>query len=172
MVVIVCKSCSVSILNGRFGHDNGIGKYTFHSKQGSSVVDYMAMSSCLLNYVVDFQVIDVVSDHNMLSCQLRVGQVNQIRNNSSCRVTKCRWNPELSERFLSGLESISGDINLIVDEILSFESQDMINQGVKRFTYTINNIAAPLFHKSYTMCNDGRHNKTTILPWTRAFGSR
>ena len=48
---------NLNILNGRFGHDKGIGKLTrFNRNQGKSTIDYAVMSPTSLEVVNDFEI--------------------------------------------------------------------------------------------------------------------
>ena len=48
---------NLNILNGRFGHDKGIGKLTcFNHNQGKSIIGYEVISPTLLKVVNDFEI--------------------------------------------------------------------------------------------------------------------
>ena len=98
----MCKAGSVRILNGRYGRDKGIGEFTIHSTPGSSVVDYIISSLDILNCVVDFHVSDVsqVSDHNTLTCELRINNDINIELSRKRSVTKCIWNPDYTHQYM------------------------------------------------------------------------
>ena len=52
-----CQIQNLNILNGRFGHDKGIGKLTcFNRNQGKSTIDYAVISATLLEVVNDFEI--------------------------------------------------------------------------------------------------------------------
>ena len=161
-----CKSCSVRLLNGRYGHDRGVGEFTFHSTQGSSVVDYIAMSTIILHCICDFNVLDVaqaISDHNMLSCQIIVGQLPQIYEYKA-KTTICKWNPCLSEQFVSALEGMAVNINNVINETVLTNDHDTIDIGVERLTSLINEASAPFFHKTHIACNDVKGITKSVKP--------
>ena len=96
-----------------------MGEFTFHSTQGSSVVDYIAMSTIILNCICDFNVLDVaqaISDHNMLSYQITVGQLPQIYEYKARTTILCKWNSDLPEQFVSALEGMAVNINNVINE--------------------------------------------------------
>ena len=49
----LCKSAGILILNGRIGHDRGIGEFTRDDTTGKSVVDYAIGTPKLFNLVRD-----------------------------------------------------------------------------------------------------------------------
>ena len=57
-LIDLCKSCSLFILNGWLGSDNGVGDYTRIDTTGKSVVDYMIGSPELFAVSSDFIVHD------------------------------------------------------------------------------------------------------------------
>ena len=84
-----------------------MGEFTFHSSQGSSVVDYVAVSTNNLDSVVDFQISDAsqaISDHNTLSCEIRVGTHFPPQPRPKTTVTKCKWDNYFAKQFVSDLE--------------------------------------------------------------------
>ena len=64
----LCKASSMSLMNGRFGKDAGIGEYTCITNNGCSVVDYILCSSNCVDLLTGFFVCDptVYSDHSLL----------------------------------------------------------------------------------------------------------
>lgn len=50
------RATDLRIVNGRFGSDTGIGRFTCTNANGQSVIDYMIMSTCLLPNVTSFEV--------------------------------------------------------------------------------------------------------------------
>ena len=43
-LISLCKSFNFKIVNGRFGADKGVGRYTCHTPRGDSLVDYVLVS--------------------------------------------------------------------------------------------------------------------------------
>ena len=56
-------------MNGRVGNNEGVGKYTFVGRRGSSLVDYVLASQNLFPFVKEFGVQDpnILSDHCVIS---------------------------------------------------------------------------------------------------------
>ena len=52
-LIDLCISLNLKILNGRFGDDKGIGKYTCTSVRGSSTIDYAVASPSLSSFVTN-----------------------------------------------------------------------------------------------------------------------
>ena len=50
----LCRNHDLKIVNGRFGLDSGLGKYTCIKPNGSSVVDYAITSTSLLQMISFF----------------------------------------------------------------------------------------------------------------------
>jgi hypothetical protein len=55
-LIDLCRSFDLKVVNGRFGTDKGIGKFTCHTPNGRSVVDYAIVSTCLLSLISNFNV--------------------------------------------------------------------------------------------------------------------
>ena len=56
MLIDLCKSLDLIIVNGRIGKDKEIGEFTFESTLGSSTIDYAIISSNLFPYISNFKV--------------------------------------------------------------------------------------------------------------------
>ena len=69
-LIDLCISMGFCIVNGRCGDDEGVGDFTLHTHNGSSLVDYFIVSEDLLYYVNNFHVTgpSVFSDHVSLNC--------------------------------------------------------------------------------------------------------
>ena len=57
-LIELCKTHDLCIVNGRFGHDRGIGDYTCYTHNGASAIDYAIVSPGLLTKTNDFSVHD------------------------------------------------------------------------------------------------------------------
>ena len=49
-----CQSASLIIANGRLHTDHAVGEYTYHSVNGSSVVDYLLLNVTDIDYISHF----------------------------------------------------------------------------------------------------------------------
>ena len=73
LLIDMCKSAGLLILNGRVGKDKGIGNFTWEYTTGRSTVDYVVLSPQLLELVIDFAIANACpeSDNIPLSLCLR-----------------------------------------------------------------------------------------------------
>lgn len=73
-----CLSTSYIIGNSRLHNDQGIGDYTFHSSQGSSVVDYLLLHIDDFDSISDFNIItpNEFSDHSGIHFSIPVKNQN------------------------------------------------------------------------------------------------
>ena len=55
-LIALCNDFSFGILNGRFGNDKNVGQFTCMKTIGSSVVDYIIVSTSLFPFILDFYV--------------------------------------------------------------------------------------------------------------------
>jgi hypothetical protein len=55
-LISLCKSFNFKIVNGRFGADKGVGRYTCHTPRGDSLVDYVLVSDTLIPQISNFEV--------------------------------------------------------------------------------------------------------------------
>ena len=87
-IISLCRAAHMLILNGRSGHDKGIGSFTCVNSRGKSVVDYVLCCSGLFNLISDFTVHPLTpeSDHKPISFKLKC---NIARENKS--VNKSNW---------------------------------------------------------------------------------
>ena len=83
----LCKSTCFRIVNGRLGHEFGNGAFTFASRQGPSVIDYVLARECDFTNINMFSVHDFseFSDHCPISFSLNCN-VKLNENNSSSYV--------------------------------------------------------------------------------------
>ena len=109
----LCKETGLRILNGRTIGDLS-GKYTCITYNGCSVVDYMLVSTDLLDFVGYFEVHDFtsLSNHCPISCSLMTGFTSQI-------INKCQLDP-LPNKFIWNQEAV----DLYVQNSNSIESKD------------------------------------------------
>ena len=79
----LCKTCDLRILNSRSKGDT-LGKFTFHSINGISTVDYIIVSHVLFTSVQGFAVKqpNIFSDHSQIVCWIKTG-TNLSNNNNS-----------------------------------------------------------------------------------------
>ena len=92
----LCKASSISLMNGKFGMDAGIGEYSCITNNGCSVVDYILCSSNCVDLLTGFCVCDptVYSDHNLLYIEFKASE--QVNENVNIP-TKCEKKLHLTE---------------------------------------------------------------------------
>ena len=57
-LIELCKGMDLKIVNGCFGSDRALGDFTCVKKNGSSVIDYVVLSSTLMPNILSFEVAD------------------------------------------------------------------------------------------------------------------
>ena len=104
-IIDLCKMCNLKILNGRFGADANIGKYTCHVYNGSSTVDYFMSSPAFFDIVYDLQVkaINEFSDHCAVELQLRLS--NNPRQTTVRVAEKMTWDAEKIDNYPQNISS-------------------------------------------------------------------
>ena len=53
----LCRLTGLVIANGRLGHDDQVGEYTYSSHQGQSTVDYLLFKPADMQYVRNFEIL-------------------------------------------------------------------------------------------------------------------
>ena len=96
-LIDLCITTGLRIANGRCGLDNGIGKFTCYTANGSSVVDYVLADSSMLSSVENFNIEDLqqYSDHCPITFNFPVG-----RNSANIKAIQKKADALLEERLL------------------------------------------------------------------------
>lgn len=143
----LCKSSSLRIANGRLGSDNSVGTYTFASRTGCSVIDYVILSQRDFSCINDFQVnsFNEWSDHAPLSFRISCNIV-LLMNDSPQYSNRIKWNDSLRDDFRRSLIARLTDLNTIVNQI-DVSDRNPINSGIENFSKLLNDVAYPLFSK-------------------------
>lgn len=107
MLIDICKLSGLNIVNGRVGRDKQQGKYTCHTTNGKSVIDYAVVSYELFPYIKDF-LVEVqdksMSDVHCVIClvlcskELETTGINKIPENdvyTKNKKTVCKWNQDM-----------------------------------------------------------------------------
>ena len=106
----LCKTVPLRILNGRMFGDL-FGKFTCYRPQGSSCVDYCAISPELFSNVRYFQVkpiLPMFSDHTPISLCLKVNAtISSQKSNYDFlpKPDKIKWDKTLAEKFIFNVQS-------------------------------------------------------------------
>jgi exonuclease III len=148
----LCKSSGIRIVNGRVSHDCGVGSYTFASRIGASVIDYILAKECDFVYINSFMVHDFNewSDHCPISMSLCCNsKLDKHFNDSYC---KYKWNDLLKNDFRSGLIGKLPIFNHVTENI-DHSDRTCINNVVRRFTDILREVADPLFKRCISTSN-------------------
>lgn len=152
-----CKQTNLRIVNGRFGSDKDIGKFTCHTHRGESVVDYVLTSTDILPLIRSFDVGEpnILSDHSVLSFSLAANfefsRVHEFEENFESVQYKYVWDSSLIDEYTNRLSS-APTLNLfeqakikLTDDNISAEG---INSSINLIVEGIELSSKPLFSKS------------------------
>ena len=84
----LCKINDLCILNGRFGQDRNVGAFTCYTHNGASCIDYVLMSSSLLNHINNFAVHDYDSLLSDTHCAISLSLTSLANVNDSHTLEK------------------------------------------------------------------------------------
>ena len=98
----ICKSTDLRIVNGRLYHDCMIGNYTYISRLGSSVIDYLLTKYCNFSKISSFKVHDFNewSDHSPLSFNQHCNTVKRVRRYEVENCVYFKWVEIISDLYL------------------------------------------------------------------------
>ena len=73
-LIDLCKATSLTIGNGRLHNDSNIGDFTFHSYNGSSMVDYLLLDKHDYKHVVYFNILqrNEFSDNSVINVCFKI----------------------------------------------------------------------------------------------------
>ena len=60
LLLELCKSCNLRIVNGRMHADKNKGKFTLHSWNGASAIDMVLASPSIFDEISNFEVMDTL----------------------------------------------------------------------------------------------------------------
>ena len=155
----LCKATSLRIANGRLGNDCPVGTFTYSSRNGCSVIDYLILSQQDFSCINDFQVQSFCewSDHAPLSYNVVCRTVSD-KSNDPQYSTRIKWDSSLRDDYRRCLISKLTDLNYIVNQI-DLSDRNSINSCVDNFTRVINEVANPLFSNVFCI---KRKNTSTM----------
>lgn len=169
-----CKQTNLRIVNGRFGSDKDIGKFTCHTHRGESVVDYVLTSTDILPLIRSFDVGEpnILSDHSVISFSLssnyEFSQENETDENLESVQYKYVWDPTLINEYINRLTAVDtlnlfeqAKLNLMEESV----SDEGINSSIDLIVEGIELCSKPLFSKS---CQAKRIESTFVdnkQPW-------
>ena len=168
-----CKPSSLRILNGRFGNDKSVGRFTFNGHSGQSVVDYILVSNELLDTVSSFSVADpnILSDHCALHCSL-LTCINESHNddrNDHCEKISYKYKRNNAEadtfkQLLSSDDAINAFHSIQTSFLSPHTDNDFIDSGISKFVEILEHCASP-FHKHIFQTNNETDNSVKSQPW-------
>lgn len=144
----LCKSTALRIANGRLGNDHSVGMYTYASRTGCSVIDYVILGQNDFGCIKNFQINTFCewSDHAPLSFGILTNTIPDIPDRPQCR-TRIKWDDALCGDFRRSLIGRLTDFNSIVNQT-DISDGNSVNSCIEKFTAVIKEVASPLFSKT------------------------
>ncbi|MEW8152430.1 MAG: reverse transcriptase family protein [Candidatus Thiodiazotropha endolucinida] len=125
----ICKNNNLTILNGRFGRDQNVGKPTF---RGISVLDYTISSIRGLRLLTDFEIIELdrlYSDgHALLSFSINISFNDRLHQNAQ-QQSRARppWNARDSHLFYQNIDIQK--VHTLTDQIKQHMHENSLTQS-------------------------------------------
>ena len=158
-LIELCKSLNITIVNGRFGKDKGVGKFTCQShNKGFSTIDYAIASPSMLPYISDFYVdlLDkCLSDcHSPICLTLNfeteahdtvrsiehlktndLSDIEDVKHKQSAEHLITKWNilmaPDYKSSFdSSAIEHLSNQLDMLQEEHMSQDDVDSLTKSL------------------------------------------
>jgi len=178
-IIELCKNNKMVILNGRMGEDSGCGKVTCKTSNGTSVVDYIITSQCMLSEIVDFDVLefdDLLSDVHcpvfvkLKLCNKVMRTTDEEKNTdtaSAKRFLRPRWKADYRTPFIQAIDT---------DKVRECEARltDMLQSGnfVSENVNEINNMVCDILRNSAKSCGAINEKHKRALPSAGNSGNR
>ena len=156
LLLDMCKQSSLRIINGRFGEDQGFGRYTFVGSRGSSVVDYVLSSQNLLSFIDTFSISEpnILSDHCNLSFSLNFTK-NEPMTCKNAKIPekvkyKFVWDKQKAPNFTEELNSqnVLDKLSMLNNNIDHCVDNCDIDACVNNFNDIIENVSKPYFKRN------------------------
>ena len=152
-LLLFCQVTDLCIANGRLGGDRNVGRFTFVSHNGLSVVDYLLCSHNDSKFVENFYVVDFneFSDHSptvySLALKLHVEEHNNPTdiNNDSHPRHKIVYDETKLPFFRQQLLDCQG----VLDQLISDVNVGQVDGIVQSFTNFMYDSTQAVFTKSY-----------------------
>jgi hypothetical protein len=145
----LCRSTGLRVVNGRLGHDEGIGKCTYYCELGSSVIDYVLARQDTFDMIDNFMVDEfkVYSDHAPLSFRIKTCTVaDRAGRNGQGMVNTVKWDDVHRQQFRDALYIRRDDFGKLFADVNECEDVTSLTQG---FTDLLNDVAKPFFEKQF-----------------------
>ena len=138
LLIDLCKSSDVCIVNGRLYDDAAKGKYTCTMYNGSSVVDYLLTNERDMNQLVYFN----VEQFNTFSFKI----LHEKTATNISKINYCRWNPEKKTSFI---EDLNSEIHILEEKLKSeIAKESNTDTIVDVFTSYLNEKGNKYFYKN------------------------
>ena len=153
------QSTGLLIANGRLHSDKNIGKYTFCSHIGQSVVDYMLLNFSDFCAISAFDILDFnkYSDHAPISFQINLKPLQTQTADSSNTETfinrKIVFDSSKTDLFHRSLENNNG----FIQRLISDASAEPLDHVVQDFTRFLHDKAFDVFGKTYHSTHSKSH---------------
>ena len=134
----ICVQSHLRILNGRCLGDT-LGKYTCHTYNGSSVVDYSIISESIYNDILYFHVenfIGNLSDHCMITTFIKI--IEPIQNNyrtinlSKLNNKTVKWTDNVKTTFINNINSAESEKE--INDLINLCNPENVNNIVKQLS--------------------------------------
>ena len=140
-LIELCQSTSFILGNGRLHNDRGIGDYTFHSRIGSSTVDYVLLYSPDIKYITKFEIEEITefSDHCGISFSVQCNEeeLSDSNNNVNPQTMYIVFDETKVDRFIQDLSLKNESFSLLTNELEPWFNAKCYSSR-KQFTKTRN----------------------------------
>ena len=146
----LCQCTGLLIANGRLHGDKNIGKYTFCSHNGQSIVDYMLLNFADFQTISSFDVLDFneFSDHAPINFKINVKlpqtQPHNTTNNETFINRKIIWDDSKTDLFHAQLVNS----HEVIQRLISDTNTEPIDHVVQNFTRFLHDSAFDVFGKT------------------------
>ena len=149
----LCQCTGLLIANGRLHGDKNIGKYTFCSHNGQSIVDYMLLNFADFQTISSFDVLDFneFSDHAPINFKINVNMVklpqtqpHNTTNNETFINRKIIWDDSKTDLFHAQL--VNSDE--VIQRLIRDTNTEPIDHVVQNFTRFLHDSAFNVFGKT------------------------
>lgn len=149
----LCKATSMRIANGRLCADKAVGSYTFFSRNGSSLIDYLLLNHNDFDRITQFaiQSFTEFSDHAPLSFTIHARRQSVPgASNGNGEHFYYRWDDTCNAEFRRGLISKLPELNTVLTNV-SMHERDSVSHAVSSFVHVIRDVADPLFQRKHVV---------------------
>ena len=165
----LCKSTGLRILNGRFGKDVNIGKFTYLTNNSSSVIDFFVAELGIFNCISDFEIQDrLESIHMSVRLELSFAAINNTSDQFNDTGENVSDNREYFRYYLKDdqqheyIYTLSEKLEAMLEDFLNFIENDQFSNALDEIMECLS-IAADGMKKSAQVIKNKTHNLSQ--PW-------